>query len=84
MKTKAYLFLPILFGVTACSAADDQVLYANCVELGTQEQMEGWDESDRPSVKAGVEQGCKMIMQECEKDPDGAMCKAFKDKYGAK
>ena len=84
MKTKIWVILLLLMGVSACSASDEEVLYNNCVDIGTEEQMEGWDESDRPSVRAGVEQGCKMIIKECEKDPRGAMCTALKDKYGAK
>ncbi|WP_189398076.1 hypothetical protein [Arenicella chitinivorans] len=83
MKSRKNWLLMVLLCVGGCSVSGEQALYNNCVDLGTEEQMEGWDESDRPSVKAGVKQGCEMIMKECEKDPDGAMCVAFKEKYGA-
>lgn len=45
------------------------------------EQMEGMSESDRPSVKRGVRQGCKIVTKECTDNPDRELCKAFKLKF---
>lgn len=64
-----------------CSLSESDTLYANCVSIGMEEQMVGWEESDRPSVKAGVEQGCDMLIKECEGSPDGELCDALNQKF---
>lgn len=65
----------------ACSDSKNDALYKGCMELGMIEQMKGMNESDRPSVKHGVEQGCKIVTKECTDNPDGEFCKAFKLKF---
>ena len=46
--------------------------------------MVGWEESDRPSVKVGVQQGCKLLLKECDESPQGEMCNALRTKFNAK
>ena len=65
----------------ACSESKNEALYNGCIEIGMVEQMEGMSESDRPSVKQGVQQGRKIVTKECTDNPDGEMCKAFKLKF---
>lgn len=65
----------------ACSESKIEVLYDGCLEIGMIEQMEGMSESDRPSVKRGVRQGCKIVTKECTDNPDRELCKAFKLKF---
>lgn len=62
----------------ACAESKNDDLYNGCIQIGMVEQMEGMNESDRPSVKHGVEQGCKIVTKECTDNPDGKLCKAFK------
>ncbi len=82
-KMKQSLILASILSIltlTGCTEANS--FYGNCVVMGTEEQMEGWDESDRPSVRAGVEMGCKLFVEECQKNPEGETCIAVKKKYG--
>ena len=81
MMKKIIGFAFMLQGLLLYPSYAQDELYQNCVELGTEEQMEGWEESDRYSVTKGVEKGCKMLLQECRREPDGEMCRAFKKKY---
>jgi hypothetical protein len=83
-----YLIITIMapvsfFMAVDCSLAETDRLYANCISIGMEEQMVGWDESDRPSVKKGVEMGCGLLIKECKDNPDGEMCKAFRNKFNA-
>lgn len=77
-----YLFAiaTTLFLVSACSDSTSPLL-SGCLDIGMKEQMQGMEESDRYSVGKGVEQGCNMVVQECEREPSGEMCIAFKKKF---
>ncbi len=68
---------------TACSKSELDVLYSNCLDIGVKEQMVGMEESDRYSVKKGVEMGCEIVKKECTNTPDGEMCSAFRKKFNA-
>ncbi len=78
---KKLLLIFIVMSMCACSSSNSNPLYEGCVEVGMKEQMEGMEESDRVSVRAGVEQGCEVIVQECKKNPAGEMCAAFQKKF---
>jgi hypothetical protein len=80
-KTSLLVFLLAMFFITSYVNAD--ALYENCVKVGVKEQMKGMEESDRYSVKIGVENGCKILVKECKSAPTGSMCKAVKKKYGS-
>lgn len=69
--------------IQGCSSSDSDTLYKNCIKVGMVEQMEGMEESDRKSVEAGVELGCELIVEECEKQPEGEMCKAIQQKFNS-
>ncbi len=73
----------IAFSVLMCTYSYSSAgsFYENCIELSMKEQMRGMKEADRPSVKAGVERDCKLLVKECEERPDGQMCKIFKKKF---
>jgi hypothetical protein len=79
MKKLTLIF--IVVSMYACSSSTSNLLFDGCIEAGMKEQMEGMDESDRASVRAGVEKGCEMIVQECNKNPEGEMCAAFQNKF---
>lgn len=81
MKNSTILFFVSLVTIVGCSKTDTNSFYSNCVEIGMVEQMQGWDESDRPSVKVGVEQGCKMAVDECNKNPESNICASLKQKF---
>ena len=48
------------------------------------EQMAGMEESDRTSVRVGVHKGCELVTKECNKQPEGEWCIAFKQKFNSK
>ena len=64
-----------------CSKSDEKNLFKNCVKVGLIEQMEAMEESDRASVEMGVHKGCELVTDECEKQPEGEWCSAFKQKF---
>lgn len=74
MKKNIIVILVVLAVNAGCSKTNADSFYDNCVEISMVEQMQGWDESDRPSVKVGVEQGCKMAVDECKNHPESEMC----------
>ncbi len=78
-QLKISFFGLLVLSSLGCSESDP--LYSNCVTIGMKEQMVGWEESDRPSVKVGVENGCRMIVKECENNPESEMCKAVREKF---
>ena len=80
MKKVIFVISMVTF-LCACSGENNDALYNGCMEIGIIEQMEGMNESDRPSVKHGVEMGCKTVTKECTDNPDGDMCTAFKLKF---
>ena len=78
---KQIIAISMITFLCACSESNNEALYNGCIEIGMKEQMEGMSESDRPSVRHGVQQGCKTVTRECTDNPDGEMCKAFKLKF---
>ncbi|PVZ69522.1 hypothetical protein [Pelagibaculum spongiae] len=80
---KFLLISATVLTLSACSETKESWV-EGCLNIGMEEQMKGMEESDRFSVKKGVEQGCQMFVQECKKSPDGEMCIAVKKKFGAK
>tara|TARA_Y100000034_G_C6838541_1_gene379149 strand:+ start:472 stop:735 length:264 start_codon:yes stop_codon:yes gene_type:complete len=79
-----FTLVAALVMATGCSESESDPLYANCVSIEMKEQMVGWEESDRPSVKVGVQQGCKLLIKECDESPQGEMCNALRTKFNAK
>ncbi len=77
------IFVASISILVGCSKSDADPLYSNCVSIGMEEQMKGWDESDRPSIKVGVEQGCKIVVRECKDNSKGELCTAFRNKFNA-
>lgn len=77
-----YIPLSLLILTLGCAPNEGgNALFDRCLTIGMEEQMEGMSESDRKSVRMGVEQGCKMIVEVCDQDPDGEMCANVKNKF---
>jgi len=80
-----YIIAAIIYVfLVGCSASESDPFYESCLSIGMQEQMQGMDESDRKSVRFGVEKACDMLSEECKENPEGVVCFASKEKFNSK
>lgn len=82
-KMLALSLISIGLFAQGCSKSNEQRLFDSCVTVGMIEQMAGMEESDRTSVKVGVHKGCELVTKECNKQPEGEWCVAFKQKFNS-